>query len=432
MVQLACSCLNIRLHVRETVETLVPGVPDLSSEESRHPFFSKGACLATLNLGGITEGQKFLVHTYCVGEWTIHECLSCHLLTHACHSTNGSVAVSSLLINDASKIQMLQRCEGFSPVFNMVLPTSIDNRPLPPLSPTDFNDKRLPKTEEALCAIQQQVAKFLKKAELQVESNICAYTEQQQSALCALQIRARRDRQTIMRILANLQSNFDKQGEDSFDMDMEGARGITGKSDSAAFLQQGKFDEELDENDIDVGSQEEPDTALPPLVTIQNRVSQPLSMNPTQGITGGIRNLRLSSSVAVPRVKPQGNVRVAQSLDVEGLFDMDGMVEGNVMPTQATYHSDEEDTDDSNDEGIHIPGGQGRERIRDLAQSVPVNVPMWPGSRPKVLPEPVNIERPSDIDQMAASIQALARSVHSTSVDLFGELPRPGRPRQPL
>lgn len=332
---------------------------------------------------------------------------------------------------------MLLRCDGYSPVFNMVLPTSLDNRPLPPLSPTDFNDKRLPQTEEALGAIQQQVTKFLKKAESQVESNIRSYTEQQQSVLSALQIRARRDRQTIMRMLSNLQTSFDLQDEDPLNMEMEGggggAKGMTGRTDSFSLLENDRFDEELDDFDNDGVGLEEPDTALPPLVSIQNRASQPLGMNPTQGITGGMRSLRLSSSVAVPRVKPQGNIRVAQSLDIEGIFDMDGMVEANVIPPQAAYHSDEDDTDDSNhDEGIYIPRGQGRERLRDIAQSAPVGVPMWPGSRSEVLQEPLNIERPSDTDQMAASIQALARSVYSTSVDLFGDLPRSGRPRQPL
>lgn len=41
MVQLACSCLNIRLHVQETADALVAGVPNLTSEESQHPFFVK-------------------------------------------------------------------------------------------------------------------------------------------------------------------------------------------------------------------------------------------------------------------------------------------------------------------------------------------------------------------------------------------------------
>ncbi|XP_042878425.1 uncharacterized protein LOC122257281 isoform X3 [Penaeus japonicus] len=345
MVQLACACLNIRLHVREAVEALIPGVPNLTSEESKHPFFSKGACLANLNLGGISQGQKFLVRCTRVGGWTVNECLNCHLLTHANHNTNGSLAVSTFMINDANKIQMLQRCEGYSPVFCMVLPTSIDNRPLPPLSPTDFSDERSSRTEEALRSIQQQTA-------------------------------------------------LDLQGEEDpvASLDLDGARGPLSDMSS---LHRERAEEDLfaEEEEDPEEANEEPDTALPPLVNIQSRMmSQPMGMSQAQGITGAMKSMRLSSSVTVPRVKPQGNVRVAQSLDAEGLFDMDGMVEASVVSPQATYHSDEEDTDDSNhDEGIHIP--RGCVPARDLAQSVPVNVPMWPSTRPQQLQrEPLNIE----------------------------------------
>ncbi|XP_071515277.1 uncharacterized protein PRAS40 isoform X2 [Panulirus ornatus] len=430
MVQLACSCLNIRLHVQETADALVAGVPNLTSEESQHPFFLKGACLVNLSLGGITEGQKFLIRSFHIGGWTVQECLNCHMLTHATRGNSGPVAASTSLINDANKIQLLQRCDGYSPIFSMVLPSSLDNRPLPPLSPTDFTNERSPQTEEALSAIQLQVSKFLKKAEAQVEANIRSYTDQQQAALHALQTRARRDRQIVMRLLSSIQASLESQVEDDplGTFEMEGARGSIGQMDSfSAMKRSEKVEKELDEIEDDVGVQDEPDVALPPLVSIQNRTSQPMSVNPVQGISGGMRNMRLSSSVAVPRAKPQGNVRVAQSLDAEGLFDMDGMMEANVMTRQASYPSDDDDTDDSNhDEGIHIPGGRGA--VRDLAQSVPVSVPMWPNSRPKPLREPLNIERPTDTDQMAASIKALARSVHSTSVDLFGDLPRPRQP----
>lgn len=430
MVQLTCSCLNIRLHVQETADALVTGIPNLTQEESRHPFFLKGACLVTLSLGGITEGQKFLVRTFHVGGWTIEECLNCHLMTHATRGPSGPIAASVSLIKDSSRIQILQRCENYSPVFCMVLPSSLDNRPLPPLSPTDFTNERSPQTEAALGAIQQQVSRFLKKAESQVETNIRAYTDQQQAALHALQTRARRDRQTIMRLLANIQRRIESQMEDDplATFEMDGASGCIKRMDSLNTMEKSetfhKNTDEVDDNTRDV--QDEHDVALPPL-NIQNKTSQPVNMNTSQGITGGMHNMRISSSVTVPRIKPQGNVHIAQSLDVEGLFDMEGMMEANVMPPQANFPSDDDDTDDSNhDEGIHIPRGQVAGR--DLAQSVPVSVPMWPNSRPKPPMEPQCIERPSDTGQMAASIKALARSVHSTSVDLFGDLPRPRQP----
>ncbi|KAK3859537.1 hypothetical protein Pcinc_034361 [Petrolisthes cinctipes] len=435
MAQLTCGCLNIQLHIQESLQALVPTVPSLTSQESHHPFFLKGVYFVTLSLGGVTEAQKFLVKETRVGGWTVYECLNCHFLTHATKSGSSSVVASTTLIRDANKIQMLQRGEGYSPVFNLVLPTSIDNRPLPPQSPTDFSNDRSPETEEALKAIQQTMAKFLKKAEAQVEGNVRAYSEKQQAALSALQVRARRDRQTIMRMLAHIKATTDSHDDDPLEtFEMDGATGNFKSTPGFTFKDEGRKDDDLLEDETEMVA-DVTDLALPPLVSAQSRSSQPMSVNPVQSLTGGVRNLTLSSSMAIPQVKPQGNVRVAQSLDVEGLFDMEGLMEGTgVMPPQPpNYQSDDDDddddTDDSNhDEGIHIPGGR-MPGVRDLAQSVPVNVPMWANPRvAKSVREPIIIERPSDTNQMAASIQALARSVHTTSVDLFGDLPRPRQP----
>lgn len=96
----------------------------------------------------------------------------------------------------------------------------------------------------------------------------------------------------------------------------------------------------------------------------------------------------------------------------------------------AFQHSDDErETDDRDselDEGIHIPGKfRNISRQTDVAASLPVGIPwtnqMAPAARVRQ-PGPgdhVEEELPSDI---AASIQALAKSVHQSSI--FGELPR--------
>lgn len=48
--------------------------------------------------------------------------------------------------------------------------------------------------------------------------------------------------------------------------------------------------------------------------------------------------------------------------------------------------------DSNHDEGIHIPGGR-LPGVRDMAQSVPVNVPMWSNPRAaKSVRDPVVIE----------------------------------------
>ncbi|MPC21870.1 hypothetical protein E2C01_014872 [Portunus trituberculatus] len=344
----------------ESPESLVAGIPNLSPSERQHPFFLKGACPVTLGLGGITEGQRFLVRRCRVGGWTVLECLNCHLLTHATRGVGGDVAASALLISDANKIQMLQKCDGYSPVFNLVLPTALDSQSPPPLSPTEFPGDRSPETDAALSDIQQQMTRFLKKAQSQVEANIQSYTKQQQAALQALTYRARQDRQTVMRLISNMQANLHSQAEDDVlcGFDMDGAR--PRQSDPFSTHSRMGLGEAEDGLDDDVpGLREESEGEIPPLVSLQVRGnSQPLTMNHAQGVTCGVwlTVARLTShSVVLP----------------------DSII----------------------GEGMHIPGG--RDSIRDLAKSVPVNVPMWAAARAKPMPEPRVIEVSCSPDTLA-------------------------------
>lgn len=84
--------------------------------------------------------------------------------------------------------------------------------------------------------------------------------------------------------------------------EMDGARGNNGRMDSfSAMKRSEKVEEELDEVDDDVGVQEEPDVVLPPLVNIQNRTSQPMNVNPSQGITVSLKTTVIVCTL--PRLK---------------------------------------------------------------------------------------------------------------------------------
>lgn len=81
------------------------------------------------------------------------------------------------------------------------------------------------------------------------------------------------------------------------------------------------------------------------------------------------------------------------------------------------------------DEGIDIPAKFREKTQVEVAASLPVGIP-WPGGllvkeTDSALTGAEEVGRPSDI---AASIQAMARSVHTSSIfgdNVFGELPRP-------
>jgi len=116
----------------------------------------------------------------------------------------------------------------------------------------------------------------------------------------------------------------------------------------------------------------------------------------------------------------------------DDVFALDGV---SIMSPHSAF-SDEEREDSELDEGIHIPGKIRSNRTVEVAASLPVGIP-WPAQltagdrRPQPaaaggqLVDRLDTDRPSDI---AASIQALAKSVHTSSMfgdNVFGDLPRP-------
>jgi len=107
----------------------------------------------------------------------------------------------------------------------------------------------------------------------------------------------------------------------------------------------------------------------------------------------------------------------------DDLFLMEGL-EDSRSPQSLTF-SDDDREDSELDEGIHIPRRRANKEPAQMAASHPVGIP-W-----TTLPPPSEVrqddrgdhhhqQQPADI---AASIRAMARSVHGSSV--FGDLPRP-------
>lgn len=102
------------------------------------------------------------------------------------------------------------------------------------------------------------------------------------------------------------------------------------------------------------------------------------------------------------------------SLEAEDLFDLEGYdSRNNMLSDQDDYDSDQ----GSNDEGIHISRPRGGGGVDMIARSLPMNMPRFPVDRPSHR----DLDDDEDPQDIAASIKALARSVHG---DVY-ELPRP-------
>merc|ERR1712106_800792 len=115
----------------------------------------------------------------------------------------------------------------------------------------------------------------------------------------------------------------------------------------------------------------------------------------------------------------------------DDLFLMEGVDASTVeLRSPQSAFSDEDRGDSELDEGIHIPSKFSNKKTFEVAASLPVGIP-WPEQMTTTVPQNREVggqggeDRPRDI---AASIQAMAKSVHTSSIfgdNTFGDLPRP-------
>ncbi|RXG69448.1 hypothetical protein Avbf_09423 [Armadillidium vulgare] len=111
----------------------------------------------------------------------------------------------------------------------------------------------------------------------------------------------------------------------------------------------------------------------------------------------------------------------------EGVFEMDDFI----SPHAAVKYISEEEKESDDDDDEVFPEFSEEElnarkgfSARDLAKSVPLDVPAWPCAIDR-RDRAVDTKRPKDPQEIAASMRELARSVRTSSVDVFGDLPRP-------
>ncbi|KAJ9601011.1 hypothetical protein L9F63_000849, partial [Diploptera punctata] len=236
----------------------------------------------------------------------------------------------------------------------------------------------------AMSALQQQLGEAVQQETARTEERVRSYSEKQYAELEEFRERAHRDHRIVTRILCESQENLSPVGHLS--------------------------------NLINAAKAASAKQATPLADSRQVNHASPLTPNMAGGnSTKTERRLPVKLFGQSPATRTNTN-----SLDTEGLFDLEGMEEN---PTES-YHSEEEtDTDDSgsHDEGIHIPRG----RIHsNLAKSLPVDVPAFLPPLKRDGEEGEDERNPQDPMDIAASIKALAKSVHGDS-NVFGDLPRP-------
>lgn len=275
------------------------------------------------------------------------------------------VLINKQMQTTHEQVNSLKKSNNYSPVFNILVPElSSDIEMKENMDTNNFilnNKKNWPLNNQVIGTLSKQLNQRLESQLEAIEDTVRQFREQKYSEFEAYKERAQRDHKTLASIINKARSDSECEW---------------------------RVDTSLDNGP--------PSPQLPPLQ--RRRLSSFKDVKKAQNIFKPNRN------------PPQED----DSLDNEVLFYLEDTDSRHNIPSdQDDYETDEE----SAGEGVQItrPRGGG---VPEIARSLPMNMPKFPNDRAAQEQDYADDEEPHDI---AASMKALARSVHG---DAF-ELPRP-------
>lgn len=430
MVLMTCDCLNIRVHVRVSSVTPVDVAQlDLTNKGLSDPFFQNGVVTATLDLAGITKQVTCMVKTRNVGEWNVQSCINCRCDGFATHVTKGLdyVLISKKLQSDVTIINGKMKSEDFSPLFKILLtdvPRTPDLKKQCPSVGIDWHIRQSEALETALTTLKQQLNKFLKSEQDDMEERIRSYVEQQREAFNVLRKRVQKDKEAISGILL-------KSEEENIQNSL-----------TEAIIDNKTLTPPLTPNNIDNNNQA-PSSPLNDNADMRERLTSEEQDEVVSEIpTPSMMRQRpqsfgrpLHGKMAIRKKVVINAPRIAKSLDIDvGIFHLEG-VEDEVAPP--FYHSEDDNTDvddlsDKSSDDVFIPNKKNTFRY---PMSLPLDVPIHNYRNQQLfmqhlshneIDEDEKISLPDDPAQVAASFKALAKSVRfNDTTEMFGDLPRP-------
>ncbi|KAG5898599.1 hypothetical protein JTB14_020975 [Gonioctena quinquepunctata] len=359
----SCFCLNIIIEsATDDFEKVTPESLNLSGEEKNDSFFQQDI-RQVKNLKNIKKVQASLVQARNIGHWTVNSCINCICEAYAVHREKGAscVVINSKLRDYES--EQIKRKEDISKVFNIIVDTNGTEE-----WGNLLESYRLCDAEAIIRNVKETMSEFLRKESLAVEERIKKYSEEQYEILNSLGDAAYEERDSLVRLV---QSLTDQTKPECTKISMAASEVMDSSPKSFT----------LNEN----------------LFMKPNEKLQPPRHTPK----------RQKSSPAAP----------VSSFDAEGLFDFEGSDGIGSQTESDAAESDKEETKDG------IPISRQRAPRGNIAKSLPMNIPTFLAQSRNSSNEDLDDLVQDDNLDIAASIKALAKSVHGDAV--FGELPRP-------
>ncbi|KAK6189709.1 hypothetical protein SNE40_001709 [Patella caerulea] len=361
---LACPCLNVKIYAK-----------DLKPYSGRSTDFGCNSgdkeleeSLAEVKLDnqGITIEHSYLVHREAYGKYKLFQCLSCKSKTHLVYNelnrdNEECILVNTKLESDPAVIERLKHSSNFSRPFGIILQKPSE------LGGNAPDPRNLDSLQTHLNQVQQQLSHFLLSEEQALEDRIRQYEEEQRADFQLVQDQAKADKRKMISIVLRASESTEDMSEsmDCF------------SSHNEQSLQ----------------------TSTPSKHKTRNKK----------------RNEMRQSSQSF-----SGN-RSYQNIDSEAMFMLD-----EVDPVDEPFYESDEGDDVSPIKSREDSGTRNRHNL--YSSSVPISVPMWgKGRHHSTEDEEENDhdDTPSDHDQIADKMQALAESITDTGRYIFGDRPRP-------
>ncbi|CAH0558666.1 unnamed protein product [Brassicogethes aeneus] len=358
----SCNCLNIEIEAEGNVfDKVNEDCLNLNEDEKKESFF-KQDIQKVKKLVNINKAISGLVQTKIVGSWLINRCVNCDVETHAVHREEGAACVlinSHLLEMDA--VLKLKSSGLVSSIYNIVIyPNNIETGDS--LIQTYLFS---PETQQTIKSIGQVVSEVLRKETLATEDRIRKYKEKQYDLLNRLKDQAFKEQQSLVSVARiKLNNIFESTHLNSRNIKVE---------------------------------------TTPKMVNLSTNKQAPSTVLPLK---------------FTPKRQKSTTISHAASFDSEGLFEFEEIDEAINVQNSDLEESDKEGKDES------TKINRCRSGSISIAKSLPVNIPTFLSSERfednKDIEENLMLQQPINI---AANIQALAKSVHGDAV--FGDLPRP-------
>uniref|UniRef100_A0A336K7Q6 CSON002818 protein n=1 Tax=Culicoides sonorensis TaxID=179676 RepID=A0A336K7Q6_CULSO len=425
----SCKCLNLTIRVQKPNDSaeanLLANINKLPNNLGMEQlqFFKQAIGPFSSDVAAITKEQSALVQVIIIDEWHLNRCINCKEIAFGVNELNQMYLVNSSLSTNPAEIEKIKSSSVYSNVYRVAMVQS-EFMDLTRDKPSNVGDK--PRIKN----LQEQLHAAIQNETTAVEEKIRLFTEQQYAMLKMYRHRAEQEYHTLCSVI-------NCEPEHIINIHQQSMTTQLSDDNMKASSLMETPPATPDNTPMSVGNS--PPIGNATTISSTNNGSGEMAFKQHRVITPNKgKSLTFKTIVGVKHSNnfSQGHQNES-SLDSDCIFELDGVAEPthghgrhNKLPLSHNMsdleESDPEDIEVGQEAGVQIPGRVSYGRQSSVAKSLPITMPAVMTQFRTTEDDFEELPEDSNID-IAASIKALARSVHGEAI--FGDLPRPRKPK---